>query len=185
MSWPKRIEDNPSYGNFPAENDLIHYKEGLNVGYRYYDQEKTPEPLFPFGFGLSYTTFEISDAETSTEQIPGGFLDTVEISCSVKNTGTVLGKLVVQFYVEMPPTSIGQNRPPKELKGFTKVEVAPGDRAQTSVILDRYSFSIYDQENSCWRGLEGVHKIHVGTSSREICATVSVTVAKMFSWTGV
>lgn len=185
MSWPKRIEDNPSFGNFPAKNNLIHYQEGLNIGYRYYDQQNTPDPLFPFGFGLSYTTFEISNAQASHSQIPGTFDDTVEISCSVTNTGHLKGKSVVQFYVQMPETTLGLRRPLKELKAFTKVEVDAGQQVLTKVILDRYSFSVYDAESSCWKGLQGVHKIHVGTSSCEISATVNIAVAESFTWTGV
>jgi beta-glucosidase len=95
---PKRIENNPSFGNFPAENNLIHYAEGLDVGYRYYDRKLTPDPLFPFGFGLSYTSFEISDAQASS----GSMLEassTVEISCCIKNIGYWAGKAVVQFYL--------------------------------------------------------------------------------------
>jgi beta-glucosidase len=117
MSWPKRIEDNPSFGNFPAENNLIHYAEGHDVGYQYYDRKSTPDPLFPFGFGLSYTSFEISDAQASSGSILGAS-STVEISCCVKNTGHRAGKAVVQFHLQMPVTTIGRPRPLNELKSI-------------------------------------------------------------------
>ena len=122
MSWPKKNEDNSSFGNFPVDsNDILRYQEELDVGYRYYDRETTPDPLFPFGYGLSYTTFEINDVNTTASYITTGSNPTIEVTCRVTNTGLRAGKVAVQFYVEFPKNDIGSLRPLRELKAFTKV----------------------------------------------------------------
>jgi beta-glucosidase len=186
MSWPKKIEDNPSFGNFPAENDIIRYEEGLDIGYRFYDRKESPVPLFPFGFGLSYTTFEVTNGlASSTEVSPAGPNGEITISCLVKNTGSRQGKVVVQFYVKMPDTMVGRARPIKELKVFKKVELAPGQEENVAVLLDKYAFSIYDAGDSCWKGLKGVQTVHIGMSSEEISTSASFAVPEEFTWTGI
>lgn len=186
MSWPKKIEDNPSFGNFPADSDIIRYEEGLDVGYQFYDRKDSPTPLFPFGFGLSYTTFEISGGmSSSTEVSPAGPNGEISVSCLVRNTGSKQGKVVVQFYLQMPDTWLGRTRPIKELKAFKKVDLVPGQEENVTVSLDKYAFSIYDAENACWRGLNGVHTVHIGISSQEISTSASFTVTQEFTWTGI
>ncbi|RDW61455.1 hypothetical protein BP5796_11347 [Coleophoma crateriformis] len=186
LSWPKRNEDNPSFNNFPAsKDDLLKYEEGLDIGYRYYDRKDAPDPLFPFGFGLSYTTFEVKDAQISAPQFPADPEGTLQVSCTVKNTGSKKGKAVVQFYVQLPETTIGRTRPVKELKAFSKVELAAGQEKTISVILDKYSLSIYDADSACWRALKGDFAVLVGTSSVDISTRTAFSVAEEFTWTGV
>jgi beta-glucosidase len=185
FSWPRRLEDNPSFENFPVGKDLLlHYKEGLDVGYRYYDRVTSPTPLFPFGFGLSYTTFEISDARVYPEVMPAGPLGALDIVCDVKNTGSRRGKCVVQIYVAFPSTSIGRLRPMKELKAFKKVDLAPSESNTLSFTLDKYSISIFDAANSCWNALVGKFTVSIGLSSVDIATKLVFTVEQGFSWTG-
>lgn len=186
MSWPKKVEDNPSYGNFPVDDqDVLRYEEGLNVGYRYYDRQQSPPPLFPFGFGLSYTTFQLSDAKTSASEMSPGVNGTIELSCIATNTGDRFGKLVVQLYIQSPKISIGQPRPLKELKAFAKIGLDKGQSEMITMQLDKYSVSFYDESNALWRAQKGVYNILVGTSAVDIVASVSFAVPRDFTWTGV
>lgn len=199
MSWPKRIEDNPSYGNFPAVNDVIRYEEGTFIGYRHYDLPGAPEPLFPFGFGLSYTSFEVRETYVDTAaQIWRDVNGKILVHCLVVNTGTRAGKAVVQFYVQ-PPTPAGfmslsfenrhkdsnSARPIKELKAFEKVLLEPGESEILGVELDRYAVSFYDETNICWRAEKGVYKVLVGFSAEEIVGEVDFTVEDEFVWNGI
>lgn len=185
LSWPKKIEDNPSFDNFPVdENDILRYEEKLDIGYRYYDRQSSPDPLFPFGFGLSYTTFEISQAKTSAPMMSAGKNGAIKVSCKVQNTGKLFGKSVIQFYVQFPET-YGNLRPLKELKAFTKVALAPGESKTATVLLDRNSVSFYDAEKSCWTAKKGIYVIHVGSSVVDIAEEVEFIVPEDFTWTGV
>jgi beta-glucosidase len=185
MSWPKRVEDNPSFGNFPADsNGLLRYEEGLDVGYRFYDKETSPEPLFPFGFGLSYTTFEVSDVTGSGLMTPGRDGKS-EISCLVRNTGTRPGKVAVQFYVQFPQQATGAARPLKELKAFEKVELAAAQETTVKVILDKDAISFYDAEIKAWRAQKGEYVVLVGTSTKDIRGKTTFEVPQEFTWTGV
>ncbi|OJJ50745.1 hypothetical protein ASPZODRAFT_126671 [Penicilliopsis zonata CBS 506.65] len=192
LSWPRQVEDNPSFGNFPADEEtlLIKYEEGLDVGYRFYDREETPTPLFPFGFGLSYTSFAVSNARVvaSVQQqqaVLSSRSDTVEVKCDVQNTGSRTGKVVVQFYVGMPATTIGRKRPIKELKEFVKVELAAGQSQTISVVLDRYAVSLYDADRSCWRANPGRYTVYVGQSSVDLSSQTDFTVSEPLEWTGI
>jgi beta-glucosidase len=184
MSWPRKIEDNPSYGNFPVDDqDVIRYEEGLNVGYRYYDREDSPKPLFPFGFGLSYTTFEVSDANVSAAEM-SGVDGTIHVTCRAKNTGQRYGKLAVQLYVQSPSISKGQLRPLKELKAFTKIGLAEGQSEMVSMKLDKYSVSFYDESDAVWRAQKGTYTVLVGTSAADITTRASFTIPEDFIWLG-
>lgn len=186
MSWPAKNEDNPSHANFPVdEHDVLRYEEGLDIGYRYYDRKEAPKPLFPFGFGLSYTTFEILGATTSAPTISPGARGTIDVECLVKNTGNRAGKFVAQFYVSFPITAIGRKRPLKELKAFSKIVLAAGEVRSVKVELDRTSVSFYDAGETCWRAEEGVYVIQVGSSVVDLGASVSFSVPETFTWTGV
>jgi beta-glucosidase len=127
FTWPRRLEDTPSFLNWPTnDNDEIFYDEGLSVGYRYYDQPDAPKPLFPFGHGLSYTTFEVRDLkfEGSTTLNAESSLN---VTCKVTNTGPRDGKIVVQFYIRrVDSSSFKEANIEKELKGFTKTFVESG-----------------------------------------------------------
>jgi beta-glucosidase len=185
ISWPRKLEDNPSYGNFPVGKDLLlHYEEGLDVGYRHYDRPDRPDPLFEFGFGLSYTTFTVADARPQGSSTVSA-TSSVIIDCEVENTGDREGKVVVQYYVKPPKFSFGRPRPLKELKAFRKVSLRGGERRTISVELDKYAVSGYDAERSAWYAAEGEYEVLVGLSSREMCSTAVFLVAKTFGWTGV
>ena len=124
-TFPKELSHNPSYLNFPGEEDRVEYREGIFVGYRYYDK-KNIETLFPFGYGLSYTTFEYSNLNISKKEILD--TETVTVSVKVKNIGEMTGKEVVQLYIRDIESSV--IRPEKELKGFEKIELKPGEEKQ-------------------------------------------------------
>jgi len=162
-TFPKKLSDNPSYLNFPGEGDRVEYREGIFVGYRYYDK-KQMEPLFPFGHGLSYTTFEYSNMWVSRKEMNDD--ETVEVRVKVKNTGNVKGKEVVQLYVRDCESTV--NRPEKELKGFEKVELEPGEEKIVSFILDKRAFAYYNVELKDWYVESGEFEILVGKSSRDI-----------------
>ncbi|MGE7632306.1 glycoside hydrolase family 3 C-terminal domain-containing protein [Bacillus paramycoides] len=162
-TFPKVLSDNPSYLNFPGEGDKVEYKEGVFVGYRYYDM-KNIEPLFPFGFGLSYTNFEYSNLSIDKKEIKD--TDTVSVRVNVKNTGSTVGKEIVQLYIkDVESTMI---RPEKELKGFEKVALQPGEEKTVSFTLNKRSFAYYNVELKDWHVETGEFEILVGKSSKEI-----------------
>lgn len=170
-TFPKKLSDNPSHLNFPGEGDRVCYNEGIFVGYRYYDYKEI-EPLFPFGFGLSYTTFEYSDLKLSHSEINDDKVLTVELT--VTNTGSRAGKEVVQLYVSDKQSSV--IRPVKELKGFEKVELKPGESRRVVFRLDNRAFAYYAEEISDWFVEYGEYEIMIGASSRDIRLTESVFV---------
>lgn len=171
-TFPKKLSDNPSYLNFPGEGDKVCYNEGIFVGYRYYDY-KDMDVLFPFGFGLSYTTFEYSDIRLSHSEITDDKNLLVEVT--VKNTGDRAGKEVVQLYVSDKESFA--IRPIKELKGFEKVELKPGESKKVVFRLDSRAFSYYSEEISDWFVEYGEYEIMVGSFSRDIRLTGSVYVS--------
>jgi beta-glucosidase len=192
FSWPHRDEDNPSYGNFPCdENDIVRYAEGLDVGYRYYDRENTPAPLFPFGFGLSYDMHvKVSDIRISSAR-PSSLsdaTDTVEVTCTIRNLGTRSGAAVLQYYISFPEKvrnpSSGRKRPLKELKDFVKVQLEPGEERSVSVSLDKYAVSYYNVDARCWQADKGLYTISVAGSVDEIYGAVEVEVTRRFTWNG-
>jgi beta-glucosidase len=175
-TFPIRLQDNPSYLNFPGTNRTVEYKEGVFIGYRYYDAREM-EVLFPFGYGLSYTSFEYSDLKLNilgsekVENIPGDRLhmidtDLLQVSLKVKNTGNRFGKEVVQLYVKDKEASV--NRPPKELKGFAKVALNPGQEKTVTFTLDKRAFAYYCTELGDWYAESGSFELLIGSSSREI-----------------
>jgi beta-glucosidase len=162
-TFPEQLSDNPSFLNFPGEGDQVEYKEGIFVGYRYYDK-KEMEPLFPFGFGLSYTSFEYSNLTLSKKDMKDS--DTVTVSVKIKNTGSRAGKEIVQLYVKDVESSIV--RPEKELKGFVKVELQPGEEKTVTYLLDKRSFAYYNVNLKDWHVETGCFEILIGKSSRDI-----------------
>jgi beta-glucosidase len=161
VTYPKRYEDNPTYVNYPGGRE-VRYGEGIFVGYRYYDQ-KDVEPLFLFGFGLSYTTFEYSDLRVSETVQPG---EPVSVSVTVTNTGAQAGKEVVQLYVGDTESSLA--RPPKELKGFEKIHLEPGESKTVDFTLDQRALSFYDPVQKQWVAEPGEFEVLIGSSSRDI-----------------
>ena len=161
-SFPIKLEDNPSYLNFPVARHKVVYGEGVFVGYRYYDTKKM-DVLFPFGYGLSYTSFEYSNLKCPAKiDINEG----AEVSVDVTNTGSVKGKEIVQLYVSDRTNAI--NRPVHELKGFDKVELEPGETKTVTFKLDKRSFAWYSVEVGDWYAADGSYVIEIGKSSRDI-----------------
>lgn len=170
-TFPLRVQDNPSYLNYGGYDDVVEYREGVYVGYRYYDAKEMPVQ-FPFGYGLSYTTFAYSDLQLSAGSITDA--DTLCASCKITNTGSMAGKEIVQLYVGEHRPCIG--RPPKELKGFAKVDLAPGETKTVTFALDKRAFAFYDVKLKDWRVNTGEFSILVGASSRDIRLTGEVHV---------
>ncbi|WP_322182393.1 glycoside hydrolase family 3 C-terminal domain-containing protein [Neglectibacter caecimuris] len=170
-TFPLRLEDNPSYLYYFGEGDRTEYREGIFVGYRYYDKKNLPV-LFPFGHGLSYTEFAYSDLTFDKTSLKD--TDTLQVSVKVKNVGKRAGKEIVQLYVQDNESSV--IRPVKELKGFEKVELAPGEEKTVSFTLEKRSFAFYDTELADWRVETGEFTIHIGKSSRDIQLSGTVTV---------
>jgi beta-glucosidase len=166
VTFPKRLVDSPAYINasYPGCRE-VNYGEGIFVGYRYYDQ-KAIEPLFPFGYGLSYTTFAYSKVK-APKKVKAG--QPLEVSVTVTNTGKVAGKEIVQLYVADRNASLP--RPPKELKGFAKIELQPGESQVVSFTLDQRALSFYDPYKKQWVAEPGEFELLIGASSRDIRAT--------------
>jgi len=165
-TFSRRIEDNPAYINYPGESGKVLYGEGIFVGYRYYDAKKI-EPLFPFGYGLSYTTFEYSNLRISTPNLRMG--EKLNVTVDVKNTGTREGKEVVQLYVRDVESSLV--RPPKELKGFSKINLSPGETKTVNFSPGKEDLSFYDPDLKQWVAEPGEFEVLVGSSSRDIRAS--------------
>ncbi len=186
ISIEKKFEDSPGYPYLPAGEKLfsgrpgdrefsypvydIHYNEGVFVGYRWYDS-KNIAPLFPFGYGLSYTTFEYDNLDITPENFNDG--DNVTVSFEVKNTGNKAGAETAQIYVNDEESSVP--RPEKELKGFKKIMLQPGETKTVEVVLNKRSFAFWDTKTHNWLEEPGAFKILVGSSSRDISLTGEVT----------
>lgn len=170
-SFPCALEDNPSYLNFRGNGETVDYGEGIFVGYRYYEKKKMPV-LFPFGHGLSYTTFTYSDLVVSEKKI--GENDALTVRVKVKNTGSFDGKEIVQLYVkEAAPRVI---RPVKELKGFEKIDLKTGEEKTVEFRLDRRAFAYWDETEHRWRVDSGKFEILIGASSADIRVSEEVEV---------
>jgi beta-glucosidase len=164
-TFPKRLEDSPAHAlhAYPGVNGTVRYAEGLLVGYRYFDT-KNVEPLFPFGYGLSYTRFDYSNFQLVKNPASDGPVLTVKFD--VVNAGGREGGEIAQVYVhQLQP---GLPRPLKELKGFTKTFLLPGQRQTVSIPLDIGAFSYYDPDKGGWLAEKGEFEILVGGSSRDI-----------------
>lgn len=170
-TFPVQLSDNPSYLYFPGEGDRVEYREGLFVGYRYYDKKKL-QPLFPFGHGLSYTTFVYSDLIVDRKAMQDA--ETLKISVKVTNIGHRAGQEVVQLYVQDVESSV--IRPDKELKGFEKIALAPGESKTVHFELNKRSFAYFDVEAGDWTVESGEFNLLIGRSSRDIVLTETVTV---------
>ncbi|MBI5567396.1 MAG: glycoside hydrolase family 3 C-terminal domain-containing protein, partial [Chloroflexi bacterium] len=169
-TFPQRLTDTPAYLNYPGENGVVRYGEGLFIGYRYYDAREVPV-RFPFGYGLSYTTFAYSHPKVSATTFKD--VDGVSVSIDVTNTGSVAGKETVQVYVHDRQSRLV--RPPKELKGFAKVELQPGETKTVTIELGFRAFAYYDPAYHQWVTEDGEFNILIGASAADIRATLAVT----------
>lgn len=160
---PYKLADNPSYLNFPGDGQTVTYNEGVFVGYRYYDTKEMPV-RYPFGYGLSYTTFEYSDLQLSADKIKD--TDTLKVTLKVKNTGDRAGKEIVQLYVA--DKTGAACRPVKELKNFVKVELQPQEEKTVEMELDKRSFAWYNTQIHDWYAASGEYEILAAASSRDI-----------------
>lgn len=170
-TFPYRLEDNPSFLTGFGSGDHVRFAEGIFVGYRYYDKKKM-NVRFPFGYGLSYTTFEYSDLRVSSEKINEN--DTLTVTVDVTNTGKTAGKEIVQLYVSDPDST--EIRPVKELKGFEKLYLEPGETKTAEFILDRHAFAYYEPRIKDWYVESGEFEILIGKSSRDIVLSKTVAV---------
>ncbi len=158
-TWPLKIEDTPCHGNFAPDHDEVDYDEGLLVGYRWYEERKLPVQ-YPFGYGLSYTSFEYSDLKVTAEKA----------SLKVKNTGSRAGAEIVQLYV----TRAGHSY--KELRGFEKIFLKPGEEKLVEITLDDNAFKIFSEAKNCFVQIKGDYLIEVGASIKDIRLSTDVTV---------
>jgi len=178
VTFPKTLMDSPAHkiGEFPGEQ-TVHYKEGLYVGYRYFDTYKV-EPLFCFGHGLSYTTFEYSDMEVSKEEKDNDVK--VIATFKVKNTGTVAGAEVIQGYVRDTESQL--ERPEKELKAFAKVFLQPQEIKSVELEFDKKSFAYYNNEEATWVCEEGNFELLIAASSQDIRLKDNVSIYKTIKY---
>ncbi len=169
-TFPLKLGDTPAFLNYPGESGAVRYGEGLFIGYRYYDAKQVPV-LFPFGYGLSYTTFAYSNLKLSATLFND--VDGLAVSVDVTNTGSWVGKEIVQVYVHDRKSQLV--RPSKELKGFAKVELQPGETKTVTVQLNPRAFAYYHPGYSRWIAESGEFDILIGASSADIRSTATVT----------
>jgi beta-glucosidase len=175
VSFEKTWKDNAAFGSYYDEDRDKHvrYSEGLLIGYRHFDRSGT-EPLYPFGYGLSYTSFMLSDLSVKTLIAGPETQKKFGISLNVKNSGKRSGSEVVQVYIGKKNQVA--DRPVKELKAFRKISLGPGEKKLTTIILDRKAFEIYDEARGAWIVEPGEYQLYVGTSSKDIRLTDTVIV---------
>jgi beta-glucosidase len=169
-TFPLRLADTPGYISYPGEAGRLRYGEGIFIGYRYYDA-RDQAVLFPFGHGLSYTTFGYSAPRVSSQSFRA--VDGIIVEVDVTNTGAVAGQEVVQVYVHDCAASV--QRPPKELKGFAKVALQPGETQTVAVPLDGRAFSFFHPGYGRWIAEDGEFDILVGASAADMRGAVRVT----------
>ena len=170
---PHRLQDNSSFLNFPGDSQVVRYGEGLFIGYRGYDATET-DVAFPFGFGLSYTTFAMSDLTVAISGSVAGADLAAEVTLTVTNTGAVAGAQVVQVYVRDIEASVA--RPVRELKGFAKVALEPGASRKVAITLDQRAFSFWSELLGRWVVEAGEFVVEVGPHSRDLPLTRTVRV---------
>lgn len=170
-TFPKKLEHNPAYFNYPGTDGQVMYNESIFVGYRYYDKKEMPVQ-FPFGHGLSYTTFSYGDINLAKEKIHDS--ETVEVTIKIENTGRVSGAEVVQLYLKDDESHL--IRPVHELKGFEKVFLEPGEKKEIRFELSQRDFSYYNPNRGGWNVESGEFTVRIGSSSRDIRSERKLTV---------
>lgn len=162
-TYPVCLKDTPTSFRYPYSKEDVQYRESIFIGYRYYDKVER-NVRFPFGFGLSYTSFEYSDIKLKKKNLTKG--EGAKVTFTIKNTGDVAGSEIAQVYVAKPESKIF--RAPKELKGFVKIHLEPGEEKKVSVELDDRAFAFWNTATEDWCVESGEYKILVGASSRDI-----------------
>lgn len=180
-TFPKRYEDTPGYLTWPGEGDSVPYTEGVFVGYRYYES-RGMEVLFPFGHGLTYTEFSYSDLNLSQDTFVSG--ETITAQVTVTNKGNRPGKALVQMYVGTDVGAMGIRRPIRELRGFEKVFLMPGESKPVVFKLDKRSFAHWDMEAKDWRIAGGRYEVQIGASASDILLRAAVNAENEYLPTG-
>ncbi|KAI0928112.1 hypothetical protein AcW2_004230 [Taiwanofungus camphoratus] len=181
LTLPVREQDIPAYPNLRSENGKIHYQEDLLIGYKFY-QARGIQPLFPFGFGLSYTTFSFSDLSLAGPYAQGSSFS-LDVSVTVKNVGPVPGSEVIQVYVSVPDFDL--TTPKLQLRGFAKARgLPPGESQKVTISLDKYAISSWDTRENAWIVRAGRYEVLVGKSSAEMVLQASFTLDEGFVWNG-
>jgi beta-glucosidase len=176
LTFPRTADETPTStaAQWPGVNGNSTYSEKLDVGYRWYDAHHV-QPLFPFGFGLSYTTFKLSELRVIPAKVTAAELKSnVQVELQVKNTGRRTGAEVIQVYVQQPEKN---GEPPRQLRVFAKIDLRAGESHPVRLSLSPRSFSIYDRDSEAWKMPGGKYKILVGTSSRDLPLQGDVDVA--------
>jgi beta-glucosidase len=176
MTFAARREDYPDYGHFPGTNGIVEYAEGIYVGYRHFDKAEI-QPIYPFGYGLSYTTFSYSNPRLSSATITGE--QTVTASVDVTNTGTRSGDEVVELYIHDPMPRI--DKPVRELKGFAHVSLTPGQTVPATIALTPRDLAYFDVAGKQWKADAGTYEVEFAASSRDIRQTATLTLP--VTWT--
>ena len=168
VTFERAFTDNPAAANYPSRDGgkTVNYAEGIFVGYRGYDHSAI-EPRFPFGFGLSYTDFEYSDIQVASSATSAG--EPIQVKCQIKNIGNRPGAEIAQLYVH--PIDPVVERPVRELKGFTKVWLNPGEKKEVSLVLSQNAFQYFDSITHQFKTEAGRYQLEVGSSSRDIRLT--------------
>ncbi len=166
ITFPKKLEDSPAHKSsrtYPGEKNMVYYEEEIFVGYRYFDTNHV-EPLFPFGHGLSYTTFVYENLQIHKKTMSKD--EKLLVTCDIKNTGIYPGAEVIQLYIQDVESSV--ERPFQELKGFLKIKLNPGEKKSVNFEITTQDLSFFDENNHCWTAEKGIFKILIGSSSRDI-----------------
>ncbi|WP_217701930.1 glycoside hydrolase family 3 protein [Phaeobacter sp. HF9A] len=169
QTFPTALDVNPTAGNYPGENGHVSYGEGIFIGYRHYDARGGTGVLYPFGHGLSYTTFDIGAPVASASEIDAG--GSVTVTVPVQNTGPRRGKAVVQLYVAPPQ---GRGRPVKELRGFRPLILEPGARSEARITLDMRDLAYFDVQSNAWTAPAGDYALWVGTSASDLSHSLAL-----------
>lgn len=182
ITFPVREQDIAAFPNYGGENGIVNYREDIFVGYKHFDV-KAIKPLFSFGWGLSYTTFELSGLSVSVPTGQGTDL-TISVRIKVTNTGSRTGSEVVQAYVRMPKTA-GVQHPEKQLRAFHKAKnLEPGTSVDVQMTLNKYAVSYWHEPSGCWRVDKGVYTVLAGTSSDCLTQKASFSLEETFEWSG-
>ena len=168
QTFPVRLDDDPTRINYPGEAGHVRYGEGVYIGYRYYEKKRIA-PLFPFGHGLSYSKFEMGPLALAKPKL--GAADELRASLTVRNVGARAGSAVAQFYVTDEAASV--SRPPKELKGFAKLDLKPGEARTVDMTFDRRALAFFDVARAAWVAEKGRFTLHAGFSSADVVASAA------------